>query len=337
MGEFPYLADQRLRTLEQLTTTYRAWQTDNVPRIPDPVPYTDIVQDVTSFVEMSGQGLDGRQLMNRTLNLKWQQVPPGLFPHHGTTKSAHPRLFEITLDVTPFSRKVEQAIDDRQTNAINLLKAEELAVVRASGPRERHFDAWNRLLVGNTSQFGLAWDGQNFFDTDHPGPNGTTQSNLEAGLYPLNETNLDAALQKMTQYLRQDGSEYDNTVTASSDMMPESNRNERQVGAPSFHLFVGTNLQSTARELARVSLENPTKFGGMFTFSVAKAINRSATPNAWFIWFRHGVLRPLMYVTWPSWDGSQVNLDQKLFEFYRHEQWGFTYGEWWLMFMARNT
>lgn len=59
------------------------------------------------------------------------------------------------------------------------------------------------LKQGFAATYGLAYDGQLFFDTDHPRANGALQSNIQAGL--LSATNYDSAYEKLFTLEQPDG------------------------------------------------------------------------------------------------------------------------------------
>ncbi len=322
--------------LETLAIGYSLIDAQNAPTIWDDISWDRLVDDVTSAAVIGGLGLDGRARMFQQVDMKWQEVPPGLRPWAGTTKQLDAILQRMTLNVSLFSRMVEQSIDDRQSR-FSEWKAEEIAVARASGPWQRHENTWEILLAGDTGQFGLAFDGQFMFDTDHEGPGGSSQSNIETGGFNLNEGNLSTVLAKMIQYRRIDSTNYGNRITGGSDTTtnPEDNRNQRNTGGAKYHIFVGADQIQAVKALAHVSLENPTTHGGTFTWSVVDSISKGATPNAWFVWFPTASNRPLIYVTWPTWEHNSVDGDKKLFQFYNHDQWGLAYSKWYRMHMAK--
>jgi len=323
--------------LEALTTAYRSFPVPaNAPVIPDAVPFRRFCLDVTSELEGQNPGLNGGVEKAQEAELTWQDVQKRMAEHRGTTEAGNPIVRQTKVKLVDYSRKAVQDYNSRDTLNISRLKGEEIATYRAAVPYESHYQAWDRFIQGQTALYGTSYDGQNFFDTAHVGPGATTYSNYTSGLLDLDETNLDTVLTTLKGYRKENGDTWANRIMSTVDMMPETNRDERNNGAPSFHIFCGSALESKARELARVSTSNPSKFAGQFTVSVVFPIDESAEPNSWYVWLPREGMLPLFFGDWGTWDISELDADKKEFLFYVHARFGFGYGWWHVMYKVRN-
>ncbi|MEM9493812.1 MAG: Mu-like prophage major head subunit gpT family protein, partial [Myxococcota bacterium] len=115
--------------------------------------------------------------------------------------------------------------------------------------------AWMMLFEGDSSKYGLCYDGQPFMDADHPGADAfggeLDQVNLFEGL-PLTAENLLMVLAIMTNYHNTVGQPFGNDWVGG--------QNE-----PTFRLWHGAALEKTVSEL---KMEDPAKqntLAGTFT------------------------------------------------------------------------
>jgi hypothetical protein len=165
---------------------------------------------------------------------------------------------------------------------------------------------WERLLRGNTATYGLAHDGQLFFDTDHPAATKdgtpTTYQNLFA--LALSEANLKTVIEAMLEFRTQAGLPYGNAWKSATMMTPQQSRETvAAMPRPSFHLFVGPSNAVAAHELARMSVDNPSKFAGSFTFSTISEISGSDAAR-WFVQFLDPRRKPLNFID----DGATLDV-----------------------------
>lgn len=190
---------------------------------------------------------------------------------------------------------------------------------------------WRVMVRGDTAEFGLCYDNQPFFDTDHPGKdsfgNVISQSNLFDGL-PLDADNLETVVQTMISYRTADGRKV-------------GNRWETGQESPSFVLHHGAALARTARKLATKNQLDPNVFAGTFVPRQADSLEGPYRDH-WFVQFmRDGSDKPLVMV-----DGG-ANIVSTLGpetepgrlhnrgEWIARAEWGFAYDKWHTMAMCR--
>ena len=337
MTAYAYMSNQEF--LEAHTTAYRTFESPaNDPVILDAVPFERFTRDVTSDLDApQDRAQDGVRSRSDSIEHIWQELDKRMPKHRGTTERGNPVLRKTIVTLENYSKAATQKYDDRHTINVDRLTGEQVAAYQAAVPYNKQFTAWDRFLVGETNEFGLAYDGQNFFDTDHPGPGTTVYSNYEAGVLDLDETSLESVLQTMRSYRKENGDSWGNKITSAVDTNMERDRiNRNNDSTPQFHIFTGLALQDKARDLLRVSQENPGKFAGMGTTSRAFAIDESDQPNSWYVWLPTMGISPLFIASWDTWIADSIDVDSKEMSFFVHARWGFGYSHWHTMFKVKN-
>jgi hypothetical protein len=324
--------------------------TMNIPQ-PNPreqVNYQRLSTDMTSsmMVERAVQGVSfdfpstgGPVDMAVELELFWQEMGDTLSEWFGLTKEDQALLQSAKMSVKKYRGMVAMMRDDARKAAIRDLRAEHFANMRQRGPRTRHNVGTDLLFQkGNTTAL-TVYDGQPLFDGSHIGPGATTFSNLQTGVYALNEINLDLVLDIMLAYENRKGVNFGNSFALGLQTVPEGNRNFI-VNTSQFHLFVGRKQRSAAEALLNPRKESPSKFAGQGTFSLVDSISNGPFPDSWFVWMSHrpeDERKPLMYATWTENQTDFVeNVHDDKFEAYVAEVFGFNGWHWSGMFMSEN-
>lgn len=196
--------------------------------------------------------------------------------------------------------------------------------------------AWDRLLNGDAATYGLADDGQPFFDASHPGRDkdgaDTTFQNLFA--LAFNEVNLNTVLTEMMEFRTITGLPRGNVWKSVTMMDPQSSREGTSPAqSASFHVFVGPANATAAHDLAKMATSAPSKFAGSFTWSTISELTGSAA-NYWFVMFLDPRRKPLNFIesgavliVKDGYDTEPGRLHGRA-EWILRAAWGFTYDRW---------
>lgn len=160
-------------------------------------------------------------------------------------------------------------------------------VVRGMGEAAVKLRTTLLLDLLRNGQSRVCYDGQNFFDTDHPTDIdlGTgTQSNYEASGFALNRANFVTARARLRRFAGADGFPFGAGMDASN-----------------LQLVVPTELQETAESI--ISVDNVAVAGGVQNNTLKNAAKilvvpeLTSTPTAWYLFDTSGVLKPLVLQT----------------------------------------
>jgi Mu-like prophage major head subunit gpT len=204
-------------------------------------------------------------------------------------------------------------------------------------------DFYRHLLRGDTAEYGLAYDGQTFFDTDHPGKNSAGAIVSQANLFDLalNETNLRAVVTAAVQYRNEQGLSFGNKWRTSQMTTPMTSRDSRPAVTPSFHLYVGAANAGVAANLSNLATDNPSSFAGTFTWEQIDMIE-GAFANYWFLKFYNPVIRrPMLFLGHGAAFDAKVGPDTEPgrlrgeAEWTAWAAWGLAYNEWASIVMCR--
>ncbi len=132
-------------------------------------------EDPLSLLPLLAQFVDNTTDREKTLTLEWWSVFPELRKWVGerTTQKAFQDALRIVSEQYEITLEFDKNDAERKAG---LMKAADLAVKIAQAFVRGKVQLAYRILQTNA----LAYDGQNYFDTDHQHPNGTTYSNVVA-------------------------------------------------------------------------------------------------------------------------------------------------------------
>lgn len=192
---------------------------------------------------------------------------------------------------------------------------------------------WDRLNLGDTSAYGLAHDGQFFFDTDHPGvdASGTATTFSNDYALALSAANLKTIIDAMSEFRNPFGIPWGNQWK-SATMMPQESLEMRKA-TPSFHIAVGPKNQTLVADIANMALASPSIFGGTFSWSVEAPISGDYDDD-WFVMFNSSRRRPLLFIDAGSYideksdPGSEPGRLKNEAQWVVRSEFGLAYGEW---------
>jgi hypothetical protein len=275
--------------------------------------------------------------VSNKVTLIWSEPDIRLKKDTGEVSYKSLPLRERSIEVEKYVDGIAEDLHRLRLRLVRAEYAKQVQVWAANGVRFTQFEqAWDRLLQGNTATYGLTEDGQFMFDTDHPGKTKDGADTTFANLYALSlgEANLNTVIQAMQQYRTITGLPVGNVWRSSSMMFPQSSREQvSPANAASFHLFVGPTLANTAHDLARMAVDNPSKFAGSFTWSTIAQLDGSHA-NRWFVMWLDPQRRPLSFID----DGAALIVrdgydtepgrTKGRAEWILRAVWGFSYDRW---------
>lgn len=113
--------------------------------------------------------------------------------------------FDHTVEVKRWANAISLKLDDLDDEQLNLGQYNMLISEMADDFDEHKHSLFTDLITGGfAGSIGLAYDGQFFFDTDHPLPDGTTQSNKGTNAF-VDESDLYEGILAMEQLKKPNG------------------------------------------------------------------------------------------------------------------------------------
>lgn len=245
------------------------------------------------------------------------------------------------MEIKPYSKGYEEELPKLREPLVLDMYSRQAGSLGVDIAYTQYRTCWKFLREGDTATRGLAFDGQFFFDTDHPGATeagvATTYSNLHD--LSLSEVNLTTVIDAMSEFRNPFGVPWGNRWK-SSTQQPQTDRNTR-AATPTFHLYVGPANQTVAQSLANMAQENPGKYAGTFTWSVEHALS-GAYDGYWFVQFNSTRRKPLCFLDAGSVVLPSVGPDTEQGRIYNKAQWvvraefGVCFDQWHCISMARD-
>lgn len=337
-SETPGMADLKV---QGLTRRFRVELNRRVQATPlGETPWSEISENVTESAQES-------EFKDDTYVITWRERERRLQLDKGNLPASKDLALGFEIGIQRYGKRVSigrRQLFSRQEGAS---KRQEVAEMGDDIQFSQREDFWDRLLLGDTNTYGLAYDGTTFFSDSHPGRtrDGSVlvQSNLDVTNLALNEPNLQAALTQLESYKDNFGVNFrpDPILLATQSRAPMTSREEQPSPGVQFVLFVGRNNRGAAHNLAKMATSDPQQFAGTFRYEVIDRISDApgAMANSWFVW-RPG-FSPLAHVMEvPEFDvsgpGSKSWNDDYRAEWFIRVHWGFGYWYWNSMFYARH-
>lgn len=155
--------------------------------------------------------------------------------HKDRLNYADYRFFEFDSGTDVYAKGIRMRRDDVENDKFGQLVALARALARHMSVTQRHA-VIEYLVKGFTGALGTAYDGQFFFDTDHPAADGTVWTNKHA--LALNASSFDILYNALLS-----------TPTPDGDQLYDSADGEIEVD-----LIVGPNLKSVADEVVKETI-----------------------------------------------------------------------------------
>jgi phage major head subunit gpT-like protein len=218
-----------LRYEDKIAEIRRMWAAD----------FAIAANEMTGEYEPHVRIIDGDGEVLDSFNFYWVAENLEVGEDNGKRELTTAEVFDIGVSSTRYRTGFRVDADDWRTHGIGELHRGRVMNLgrRPAITKNRVF--WNFLTQGNTGAFGLAYDGQNMFDTDHPAKtlqnSDTTHRNLYA--LPLTAANFNTVITEMTDYTDTTGMHSGNTWGMTSD------------GRPNVQVIAGNKYQSTLREI----------------------------------------------------------------------------------------
>ncbi len=237
--------------------------------------------------------------------------------------------FAVTLEQLrlPHVREMYAQTANRFGQAINVSK------------RRDYF----RSLINGDAAAAQAPDGQNFFDTDHPGTSVTGAAVTQSNLFDLalSDINLLSVITAMQGFRNVSGAHLGNKWRTSQMANPMDSREMRPTLSPSFHMYVGPKNSATAAELANMATTAPEVFAGTFTWDSIDELTGDYE-DYWFVRFLTPNTRPLLYMNGGESMTAKADIGDEPMRYHNRAEWivdanwGFGYRDWHCISMSRG-
>lgn len=311
-------------------------------------PWSDIAFNASEQADAAAIPADGpEEVRPDRYVLVWDETDERLQRDNGELQAVPPTARSVIIDVYRYGKKVSierRSLHRRLEGSSALRDVERFGDKISYTQRE---DFWDHIIAGDTSQYGLAYDGQTMFSDSHSGNDRQGQSLLQSNLnttnLALDQAGLALAIDQL-QGFRDDYGVYfnpDPILAATQSRAPLTSRNEQPSPGVQFILFVGRANQKAAHDLAKMATENPGAFAGTFRYEVINQISELPGNGAlsWFVW-RPG-FHPIAYIVEPpeidvSGPGSKSWNEHYRAEWFLRTHWGMAYYHWFCMFYAKH-
>ncbi len=159
---------------------------------------------------------------------------------------------KVRVDLTMWTDNMAEDIRNLRQPMTRQLRGQDARQMAFDLVEHQRKHVWRMLRKGDTADYGMAYDGQFFFDTDHPGKTAdgadTTFANLFAAT-PFSTANLKSTIQSMIRMRTQVG-------------RPSGNRWVAGQQNPTIALYYAKSIAGTVAETLQQNTDSPTVFAG---------------------------------------------------------------------------
>lgn len=303
------------------------------------LPLDQLYVDESANAVFTETGRDGSA---ERVELSWLEDDDMLDPDNGEAKCEKALRQKSVVELNYWVKKKAIPLK-RISRPLEIQEAAQFAQnLPAKLSRRMRKEIWDRFLLGDTDTYGLAYDNQFFFDTDHPGRSDTgtilSQRNLFTGNLALNETNLLTVTGEMSVYRNEKGVLLDQEPIRVGSQMLNTDRNFVPSPGVEYHLYIGASNQAAAHALANVNQDNPGSFAGRITYDVVKEITMQGgnAANSWFV-VRPGIYKPLNLIQEAPRFQDMEDLEADMHKWFYRAAFGFGYRQWAMMAYVKHT